>query len=218
MFSHTINNPNNFLIQNHDFYAIPFGHRCSSALACKYAGIRKFSLPFDWTIPTFPSKIQQVLTNDFDDFIPDVHHNIFVNRYGIQLKHFNSNLDTGIEEYQRRINRFGDIIGQSDQKLYFIYINEDYLYDSDYREDCLNDAIFNEMLELEIFLQKNMSALITIFCILTLNPMRSLPNQTLLVSYCRALTYITSMIRLPTKIYVTIVGKYYRNCSTPDWC
>ena len=63
MFSYVINNPNNFVIKN-DYFIIPFGHRCSSALACKYANIRKFSLPFDWTIPSFPKKIQTVLENN----------------------------------------------------------------------------------------------------------------------------------------------------------
>jgi hypothetical protein len=71
MFSYKINNPNKFSIDvNGDYYAIPFGHTCSSALACKYAHMRKFSLPFDWTIPLYPSKIQKVLENDFEDYIP----------------------------------------------------------------------------------------------------------------------------------------------------
>jgi hypothetical protein len=68
MFSHVINNPNNFVIKN-DYNVIPFGHRCSSALACKFANIRKFSLPFDWNIPLFPNKIVKVLENNFNDFI-----------------------------------------------------------------------------------------------------------------------------------------------------
>lgn len=43
MFSYKINNPNNFCIDvKGDYYAIPFGHRCTSALACKFAHMRKF--------------------------------------------------------------------------------------------------------------------------------------------------------------------------------
>ena len=80
MFSHILNNPNNFVISD-DYFTIPFGHRCSSALACKYASIRKFSLPFDWTHPSFPKKIQNVLENNFEDFIPDVYNGIFNNKY-----------------------------------------------------------------------------------------------------------------------------------------
>jgi len=151
MFSYAINNPNDFVIKD-DYYAIPFGHRCSSALACKYANIRMFSLPFDWTTPTFPSNIQNVLENNFDDFIPDVHNGIFHNKYNISLVHFNSNIDNGIEEYKRRIDRFNNIINQP-KKIYFVYINENYLYDVNYRQDEFNDTIFNEMLELEKFIR-----------------------------------------------------------------
>ena len=151
MFSYIINNPNNVVIKT-DYSVVPFGHRCSSALASKYANIRKFSLPFDWNIPLFPNKIQKVLENDFDEFIPDVYNGIFNNKYGFELAHFNSNINNGVEEYKRRIVRFNDIINQP-QKIYFVYINEDYFYDNSYRQDEFNDNIFNEMLELESFIQ-----------------------------------------------------------------
>ena len=151
MFSYVINNPNNFVIKN-DYVVIPFGHRCTTALACKYANIRKFSLPFDWNIPLFPNKILEVLKNNFNDFIPDVHNGIFYNKYGFSLAHFNPNINNGVQEYKRRIDRFIDIINQP-KKIYFVYINEDYLYDNNYREDEFNHNIFNEMLELENFIK-----------------------------------------------------------------
>ena len=154
MFSYIVNNPNNLEINQNDYYIIPFGHRCTSALACKYANVRKFSLPFDWNVPLFPTKILKVLQNNFDDFIPDVYNNIFTNKYGILLAHFNSNINNGVEEYKRRIDRFNDIINQN-KKIYFLYINEDYLYNHHYRENVFNDNIFNEMLELENFIKNN---------------------------------------------------------------
>jgi hypothetical protein len=152
MFSHVINNPNKFVIKKNDYYVIPFGHRCTSAVVCKYANIRKFSLPFDWNTPLFPSKIQKVLENNFEDFIPDVHNGIFYNKYGFELAHFNPNINDGIEEYKRRIDRFNDVIMKG-KKIYFVYFNEDYIWDSNYREDEFNDRMFNEMLELEKFLR-----------------------------------------------------------------
>jgi len=111
MFSYKINNSNNFVIKK-ECLVIPFGHRCSSALACNYASLRNFSLPFDWTIPTFPKKIQRVLENNFDEFIPNVHNGVFTNKYDIHLAHFNSNINTGVEEYKRRINRFKHIMNE----------------------------------------------------------------------------------------------------------
>ena len=155
MFSHKINNPRpkNFATTN-GYYAIPIGHRCTSALACKYSNIRKFSLPFDWIVPSFPNKIQKVLENNFSDFIPDVHNNNFFNKYGINFTHFNSDKNAGIEEYERRIIRFNTVINETNKKKYFVYINEDYLYNEKYREDKFNDNIFNEILELERFLNE----------------------------------------------------------------
>lgn len=151
MFSYVINNPNNFVITQ-NYNVIPFGHRCTSALACKYANIRNFSLPFDWCNPLYPNKILKVLENNFDDFIPDVYNGIFYNKYGFSLAHFNPNINNGVEEYKRRIDRFIDIINQP-KKIYFIYMNEDYLNDKNSRKDEFNDRIFNEMLELEKFIK-----------------------------------------------------------------
>jgi len=153
MFSHYINNPNNLIVTNDDFYTIPFGQRCTSALACKYANVRNFSLPFDWTIPLFPSKIKKVLEYDFYGFIPDVHNNHFDNIYDIGLAHFNPDIEKGVNEYKRRIDRFNYIMNDN-KKKYFVYINEDYLYDDNYRNDHFNDTIFNEMLDLEEFLKE----------------------------------------------------------------
>ena len=153
MFSHRIHSPTPFIIKK-DYYVIPFGHRCTSALACKYATIRKCSLPFDWTIPLYPKKIQHVIEHNFEDFIPDVHHGIFTNKYDISLAHFDADTANGVEQYKRRIDRFKQMMKESRTK-YFVYINEDYLYDSGHREDAFNDKIFNEMLELETFLKNH---------------------------------------------------------------
>lgn len=152
MFTYQINNPNDFVIENENYNVIPFGHRCTSALACKYANMRKYSLPFDWTIPLFPGKTQKILHSNFAEFIPDVHNNIFKNMYGVELAHFNENKTDGINEYKRRIERFNSVINEP-KKIYFIYINDDYLYDNKYRTINFNDRIFNEMLNLEKFLR-----------------------------------------------------------------
>ena len=149
MFSHVINNPNNFVINKTNFYIIPFGSRCTSAIACKFANIRNFSFPFDWCMPVFPHHIKNVLEHNFEDFIPaNIHNGVFYNKYGFGLIHFNSDIDKGIEEYKRRIDRFNDFVTHQ-KKIYFIYINEDYLYNPDYRDENFNKFNFNQMLELE---------------------------------------------------------------------
>lgn len=152
--SFKINNPNNIIINTKEnYYVIPFGHRCSSALTIKYASLRKFSLPFDWTIPLYPNKIEKILENNFENFIPDVKNNIFENKYGVILSHFDDNILNGIKQYERRIERFNRIIKEN-KRIYFVYMNEDYIYSRKYREKELNDKIFFDMLELEKFLKK----------------------------------------------------------------
>lgn len=153
MFSYEIYNPNNFVIEN-DYYIIPFGHRCSSALACIHASLRKFSLPFDWGI-FFPKVIKNILENNFTGFTDFTYleaGGISNNIYGFTSGHFSSNHDENVETFERRINRFNYILNQP-KKIYFVYINEDYLYNNNYREDKFNDKNFKEMLELENFIK-----------------------------------------------------------------
>lgn len=157
--SFKINNPNNIIINTkEDYNVIPFGHRCGTALTIKYASLRKFSLPFDWTIPLYPDKIKNILENNFEYFIPDVKNNIFENKYGVILAHFDDDILNGIKQYERRIERFNRII-EENKKIYFIYMNEDYIYSKKYREKEINDKIFFDMLELEKFLKKKYSKL-----------------------------------------------------------
>lgn len=153
-FNYKINNPNNIIINTDSSYnIIPIGTRCTTALATKYASIRKFSLPFDWTRQwLFPNKIQNVLENEFENFIPDVHNGIFLNKYGIELAHFNKDINEGIQQYKRRIKRFNSII-KEDKKIFFIFTNEDYLYTEEYRNKNFNDKLFREMLDLELYLK-----------------------------------------------------------------
>jgi hypothetical protein len=53
-----------------------------------------------------------------------------------------------------RVNRLNHILQQQSNHIYFVYINADYLYDSNYRTDEFNKNNFNDMLALEIFLKK----------------------------------------------------------------
>ena len=158
MFTYSINNPNNININvgndNIDkCHFVPFGHRCTSAISIQAAGLRNQSLPFDWTIPALPNRIKAVLEQDFADFVPDVPRTFF-NKYGLGLAHFNGNITEGIDQYNRRLDRFRNIMNDNIKKKYFVYINEDYLYNNEYRKDKFNNTVFNEMLELENFLKQ----------------------------------------------------------------
>lgn len=144
----------NFESNQNNFYIVPFGQRCSSAMACIYANLRKFSLPFDWTIPLYPQNIKYVLKNKFKNFIPDVYNDNFINIYNFRVAHFNSNKKEGIEQYNRRIERFNNIMMEKNKVIYFIYINDDYLVDEKCRNKDFNNNMFKELLNLELFMKQ----------------------------------------------------------------
>jgi len=138
--------------QKGEYYVIPFGHRCTSALATKFARLRHCSLPLDWLDTAFPGKIQQVLENDFQDFIPPFYTGTNKNKYDILFPHFNPNIDLGIEEMNRRIDRFRNILTQDTKKVYFVYIAEDYLYEPSHRDKSFCEEISNQMIGLDTFM------------------------------------------------------------------
>jgi hypothetical protein len=116
MFNHTFQQFN----INDNCYVIPFGTRCTSVITCKVANLRKFSLPFDWVFKLYPSKIKEILSNEFVDYIPDVYNGKHFNKYSVGIPYFNyADIPKGIEEYKRRIERFNIILSEN-KKIYFI--------------------------------------------------------------------------------------------------
>jgi hypothetical protein len=139
----------------------PVGHKCSSALAAISAGVRLFSLPFDWCGTLFPKKVISVFSNDFVDFVPDTFDNLlkhdlfgdyYINKYDIRISHIDKNKgDDTILTYKRRIDRAMEILNGT-QPVCFLYINEGYLWDKKFRKDGFNKQIFEELLELDRFI------------------------------------------------------------------
>jgi hypothetical protein len=54
----------------------------------------------------------------------------FTNKYGITISHFNPDIQTGIDQYNRRIERMNNILNDGMNNKIFIFFNEDGLYDS----------------------------------------------------------------------------------------
>jgi hypothetical protein len=155
--SYYLHNPNNITInKDEDFIVMPSGHRCTSAIVARNASLRKFSLPFDWNMYLYPGKVKKVLENNFENFLPDIipQNEIIMNKYDIKIAHFNNNTEKGIEEYTRRLERVKKIF-KDNKKVYFIYINEDYLYRESYREKEFNNTLFCEMIDLDCYLKIN---------------------------------------------------------------
>lgn len=133
---------------------IPMGHRCTSAIACNYASLRTCSLPFDWVQFLFPGKIKSVLSNNFEDYVPDVKNGVIINKYDIKLAHFNSNIEEGIQEYKRRIERIKDILKNNNNKV-FIFTNEDFIYNNDFRTVEFKNKLISEIIDLDLYLKEN---------------------------------------------------------------
>lgn len=140
------------------YTVISFGVRCTAAIACKYANVRNMSMPFDWLMPLLPSKMHTVLVNDFANFLPDVRNGEHTNVYGLQFAHFHPDVEEGIRQYERRIQRWRSVMRDGTKKV-FVFINEDYLYDPTYREPGFNRQMFQDMLALEKFLRNEYSDL-----------------------------------------------------------
>ena len=155
MFSYDLINPNNFIINNDNFDVIPIGYRCATAIACNYAKIRNYSLPFDWGIPWTPKKIQTLLEENFKDFFNFelINKGVYNKTYKFGSMHFNNDINILEDTFKRRIDRLNDIMNKTSKK-YFIYINEDFLYSENHRTDELCNTIFSELLEFENFLKQ----------------------------------------------------------------
>jgi hypothetical protein len=111
------------------------------------------SLPFDWLGGNYPDRIKKTLENDFVDFIPDMKYTT-VNKYDVGFAHFDTDIEKGTCDYMRQIERFRNII-KTDLKIYFIFINEDYLYSEYYRNKDFNDKLFLDMCILEQYFVEN---------------------------------------------------------------
>jgi len=159
MFNYKIINTNSVIISDASYSVIPFGHRCTSAIASRFANVRNVALPFDWTKYSFPRNIKKTLENNFVHFVPHVELGEFVNKYDIELAHFNPDVVEGINSYIRRVCAFAQIMDDHTQSKYFVYINEDFLYDPTYRNSQFIENMFNEMIELEAYLKQRYPAM-----------------------------------------------------------
>jgi hypothetical protein len=139
------------------------GHKCSSALSAKMADMRSFSLPFDWCEHLFPKKVIDIFSNNFEDFIPDTFANLvregnsnvfyYKNKYDVHICHIDvAKADEIIAGYKRRVLRAIDILN-SDKNVCFLYINEGYLWNKDFRDETFNKQTFSELVELDTFIQ-----------------------------------------------------------------
>jgi hypothetical protein len=140
MLNYSLINEDNIKIGNYkNWLYIPIGHRCGTTIALNHVKLKKISLPFDWGIFD-TEKLIDALEDNLNNYIPDekiiqkhmVNISGFQNKYGLKILHFNKNVKTGIEQYNRRIERMNNILNDGMHNKIFVFFNEDGLYDKNY--------------------------------------------------------------------------------------
>ena len=103
---------------------VPLGVDCGLTQWLKDAGLRNFSLPFDWTVSY--NGVSDIIDNEFIDYIPhetnkfntlDIGNNGQLNKYDVRFIHHNFPNDN--EKINRKISRFLNLL-QSDNEIIFL--------------------------------------------------------------------------------------------------
>lgn len=116
---------------------IPIGIDCNSALILRAMEIRKFALPFDWTV-TYQG-VADIIRDDFINFIPSDNNKIN-NISGIEFPH--NTFPQDAEKYKRRIERFKDLLKNSQETIVFLKKGhlKDHHHDYNIIENDMNDV------------------------------------------------------------------------------
>lgn len=103
-------------------HVVSLGTHCMASLILRNAGLKRYSLPFDWIHAT-PGMVRHVLETDFSDFLPpegQERHATFHDRFG--LRHIFVHRDIasaqGRAYYGRCITRFRKLMSARDGKLF----------------------------------------------------------------------------------------------------
>jgi len=141
---------------------IPIGIDCGIAEMLRKYKIRSVAYPFDWIV-TYKG-ITDILKNDFKDYIPNIKdsigiidgcHNIFNNSYGTKFIHDKFPLKEEYEKYDRRINRFKDILNNSSEEI--IFFKKGHAYHNHVEYNFKDDI--EDIQELNNYLKENYKSL-----------------------------------------------------------
>jgi len=155
---------------NYNF--ITLGFNCSPAIILKDLGLRNYSLPFDWIL-TNNIQIIHCIEDDFKKFHKNLQFTLnnhwFIDEYGIQYPHDYPVNDDGtiinnwqnyhievLEKYERRIQRFKDIMNSSIPIIALYYGPYRYaVFMKKYMEQKYNKTIIFVVTTIEVFINNN---------------------------------------------------------------
>lgn len=137
---------------------IPIGIDCGVSEMLRKYNLRNNAYPFDWIVSY--NGITKIIKNDFKDYIPDINdsigiiegcHNIFNHNYGTKFIHDKFPLKEEYEKYNRRINKFKEILNNTTDDIIFFKKGHAYHNHAEYKfKDDIEDVI-----ELNNYLKEN---------------------------------------------------------------
>tara|TARA_Y100000992_G_scaffold297865_1_gene262093 strand:- start:320 stop:982 length:663 start_codon:yes stop_codon:yes gene_type:complete len=125
-------------------HVLSIGHRCTSQIAIQYLSksIKQYgeTSPFSW-VNNFNSKnILLTIKSKFNDYLENEISGEYhkkdslptCNKHG--FGHYNMKDKSTIHSFNRKIQRFMNILEGTNGTVLFVYMNEDYLYNEEYRQ------------------------------------------------------------------------------------
>ena len=139
---------------------ISIGHRCTSQIAINnHFKAKQLTSPFSWVNNYNVRNIVDIIENNFLTYLENsvsgkTHLEENLNyKKGSSFGHYDIKNELIINSFSRKINRFINILNDKQNLYLFVYINEDYLYNEDYRNNVdenyenlmdLNNLILNK--------------------------------------------------------------------------
>ena len=135
---------------------ISLGVDCGTANILNSLGLRKKSLPFDWVV-TYEG-ITNIINDNFINFLPEMNDNVYekLNKNSGTL-FLHNNFPDDIEQMNKRISRFKQILETSDEKIIFVRKSHGSHHHIEYN-NVINDI--DDMINLDILLSTKYTNLI----------------------------------------------------------
>lgn len=116
---------------------IPCGIDCGLADLLNKNNLRKFSLPFDWSVSY--GGISNIIKNDFKEFIPTNNSNKINKIYNYSF--FHNNFPEDIEKMKRRCKRLLDLLEKTKEEE-VIFFRKGHAFH--HHEECKKNELFLE--------------------------------------------------------------------------
>jgi hypothetical protein len=147
-----------------DHTIISLGIDCNVAQFTQSRNLREFSLPFDWTICY--NGVYDILKNNFKNYTKNItlFNNKHINKYDVLFFHDNIKDQNTINKYNRRIERFSQVLQTKEKILFIKTSHKHWHHDDDKYTDDYKDAMKTINLIKERYPKLNFVILLILCC------------------------------------------------------